>query len=122
MSEHWSLARNLLQSLVEEATKNPVTSLTQSEHLKRTHCPSSNKWNRRSVLLKESFVPHLHVTRRVGCEFQFKPPRAADTNRDIAFANGNHPGARSFGPRYRPFHEGERRRALGELDLDCSTP
>ena len=29
------------------------------------NCPSSNKWNRRSILLKESFVPHLHVTRRV---------------------------------------------------------
>ena len=28
-------------------------------------CPSSNKWNRRSVLLKESFVPHHRVTRRV---------------------------------------------------------
>ncbi len=40
MSEHWSLARNLLQSLVEEATKNPVTSLTQSEHIKRTHIES----------------------------------------------------------------------------------
>ena len=28
-------------------------------------CPSSNKWNRRSNLLMESFVPHGHVTRRV---------------------------------------------------------
>ena len=28
-------------------------------------CPSSNKWNRRSGFLMESFVPHGHVTRRV---------------------------------------------------------
>ena len=28
-------------------------------------CPSSNKWNRRSVLLKEGFVPHGHVTQRI---------------------------------------------------------
>ena len=30
-----------------------------------THCPSSNKWNRRSDYLVESFVPHYHITRRV---------------------------------------------------------
>ena len=29
------------------------------------YCPSSNKWNRRSDYLMESFVPHCHVTRRV---------------------------------------------------------
>ena len=28
-------------------------------------CPSSNKWNRRSVLLKASFVPHFQFTQRV---------------------------------------------------------
>lgn len=30
-----------------------------------TPCPSSNKWNRRSGLLVESFVPHGHVTQRI---------------------------------------------------------
>ena len=28
-------------------------------------CPSSNKWNSRSDLLMESFVPHGHVTQRI---------------------------------------------------------
>lgn len=28
----------------------------------------------------------------VGCDFQFKRLLAAETNRDIAFANGNRPG------------------------------
>ena len=29
------------------------------------YCPSSNKWNRRSNFLMESFVPHFQFTRRV---------------------------------------------------------
>ncbi len=28
-------------------------------------CPSSDKWNRRSDYLMESFAHHLHITRRV---------------------------------------------------------
>jgi RNA polymerase sigma factor (sigma-70 family) len=31
----------------------------------RLVCPSSNKWNRRRVYLKESFVPHFQFTRRI---------------------------------------------------------
>ena len=34
-------------------------------YLAFSDCPSSNKWNRRSDLLMESFVPYVHVTRRV---------------------------------------------------------
>jgi hypothetical protein len=34
-------------------------------YLAFSDCPSSNKWNRRSDLLMESFVPYGHVTRRV---------------------------------------------------------
>ena len=30
-----------------------------------TLCPSSNKWNRRSDYLMESFAHHFHITRRV---------------------------------------------------------
>ena len=46
----------------------PVTIATiilSDGSVKDVSCPSSNKWNRRSVWLMESFVPHLHVTRRV---------------------------------------------------------
>ena len=35
MSSRWTIARNLLQALVAEAVKNPVTSLTDSENVKR---------------------------------------------------------------------------------------
>jgi hypothetical protein len=31
----------------------------------KNDCPSSNKWNRRRVYLKESFVPRFQFTRRI---------------------------------------------------------
>ena len=40
----------------------------------KTYCPSSNKWNRRSVYLMESFVPHFQFTRRIA-------DRATDASR-----------------------------------------
>ena len=44
------------------------SALSQCENLiafRSVDCPSSNKWNRRSAFLKESFAHQLHITRRV---------------------------------------------------------
>ena len=45
--------------------RNDPPSKGRGKNLSARDCPSSNKWNRRSDYLMESFAHHLHVTRRV---------------------------------------------------------
>ena len=45
--------------------KQRPTGRPSSEKIIRDICPSSNKWDRCLVLLRECFAHHFHVTRRV---------------------------------------------------------
>ncbi len=68
--------KRLAGDIIRQANSSEVTDLRrEARDLKevvaeqtlelRLLCPSSNKWNRRRVYLKESFVPHFQCTRRI---------------------------------------------------------